>query len=75
MFDYHVVTFNHERAAESLMKDLATLKVPNVGDGPFGSKFAVAVRIPDGTSTAAHLEAVKAISLGRGAHTVQFARY
>jgi len=75
MHDYHVVTFDHEKAADSLVSDLTTLKVPDFIAYPFESAYAVAVRIPDGVSTADHMAAVKAIALGRGSHNVRFARF
>lgn len=63
---YHVARFDHERAARSLFDDLASLDV----EGVVLSATAVWVKVPTGTDLDQHLAAVKAISLGRGSHSV-----
>ena len=72
---YHVVRFDHERAARTLFDDLKTLKVaqvtlfveprPDKSDGG-----TVYVAVPSDVDADAHLTAVKNFSLGRGSHTV-----
>lgn len=75
MKNYHVVTFDHARAARTMFDDLLTLEVEGVDflltdRSPSTDGAQVWVRVPEDTDLDAHRDAVKNFSLGRGSHVV-----